>query len=199
MQAPTPGDDVVVRDQQGGSFRSRVVGAAAARLTLSAPDGWPKQTPLANLTRLLVTWPHDRALWVLPVVLAEIACRDGAEQWTVEIDGDAWREERRRFARTTLPARLAIRFDDVTLPGELVDLSEVALRCVLDHEHRQRYQPQAPVTALLELSGEQFEFDGRVLLAKATARADLRIEVVVLFDRPVKRQDALRKHLSDAG
>ena len=74
----------------------------------------------------------------------------GGGQLAVQIEGTAWREERRRYARTNLDATLTLGYDGADgqgrlSSGELIDLSEAALRAVVPPEHQALCQPRTPV------------------------------------------------------
>jgi hypothetical protein len=205
---PEQGAEVQLRDQHGGAHRSEVVerdGQLPGTLLLSPPEDLPADCPFSPGTRLLVSWPEDSAYWVLPVLLVELRS-DGAHQLLVaEVDDDAWREERRQYVRSMLDASVELDLEVVDendqpgpigVPAEPIDLSEVALRGVVQPEHRDWFQPEVPVTVRLTLGGDHFDIPGTVLLAKPAARADHGLEVVVMFDRPVARVDDLRRHIA---
>ena len=212
---PQPGTEVVLRDQGGGSYRSRVEAVEAGQLVLFPPADSIGDRTMAPGTRLLVTWPDQFSLWVLPVVLVEVQPTADGAMLAVEINGEPWREERRQYARAVIPAELEIRFaraaaladppttstaaggsDTVAVPASLINLSEVALRCALPPAQQSLYQPRVPVTVEIGLPGGQFHIPGYVLQAKATAQPEVGFEVVILFDRPVDRVEELRAQLS---
>lgn len=206
---PSVGVAIELRDQQGNAHRSEVLQCDPEQpgtLILSPPADLPPEHAFNAGTRLLVSWPEDGSYWVLPVLLVELRADGDSRLLVTEVDDDAWREERREFVRSALDASVLVDFevedtDGVAGPrgvdAELIDLSEVALRCVIASEHRDWIQPHIPVTALIRLAGDQFEIAAEILLAKPTARMDLGLEVVILFERPVARAEQLRAHLAD--
>ncbi|HST46603.1 hypothetical protein [Jatrophihabitans sp.] len=194
---PADGTAVVLRDQRGGAYRSEVAGAQDGVLFLSPPRDLASGA-FPPGTRLLVAWPDETSLRVLPVLLLNVTT-DG--RLAVQIQGAAWREERRRYARTNLDATLSIGYDrgdgqQVEAGGELIDLSEAALRGIVAQDHQALRRPRTPVRVRIELADDSFDISGYVLQGKPTARLDLGIEVVVLFHRPVPRVEELRRHLS---
>lgn len=205
---PEQGAEVQLRDQHGGAHRSEVVDRdqqLPGTLLLSPPEDLPADCPFAPGTRLLVSWPEDSAYWVLPVLLVELRPVGEQQLLVAEVDDDAWREERRQYARSNLDASVELDLEVVDehdergpsgVTAELIDLSEVALRGVVAPEHRDWFQPDVPVTVRLSLCGDRFDIAGTVLLAKPAARADHGLEVVVMFDRPVPRVDELRQHVA---
>lgn len=199
---PADGTAVVLRDQQGRAYRSEVARSQPGVLFLQPPRDLPTTAAFALGTRLLVAWPDETSLRVLPVMLISVATTGEVGMLAVQIQGAAWREERRRYARTTLDAELGIGYADgggqgVEAPAELIDLSEVALRAVVPPEHQALCQPRTPVRVRIELADDRFQINGYVLLGKPAARMDMGLEVVVLFHRPVDRVEDLRRHLGN--
>ncbi len=196
---PADSAAVVLRDQQGRAYRSEVVRSQPGMLFLRPPRDLPAAQAALG-TRLLVTWPDDTSLWVLPVLLIDIVANGDAGLLVAQIQGGAWREERRQYTRSALDATLGIVYEgpDATFfqaPAELVDLSEVALRAVVPPEHQALSQPRTPVLVRLEVATDSFEIGGYILTGKPAARLDLGLEVVVLFHRPVPRVEELRQYL----
>lgn len=199
---PADGTAVVLRDQQGRAYRSEVARSQPGVLFLQPPRDLPATGAFALGTRLLVAWPDETSLWVLPVMLLSVATTGEVGMLAVQVQGTAWREERRRFARAKFDAGLTISYPSADgqrteTSGELIDLSEAALRGVVPAEHQALCQPRIPVQVRIDLAEEHFQISGYVLLGKPTARMDLGLEVVVLFHRPVERVEDLRRHLGN--
>jgi len=205
---PEQGAVVQLRDQHGSAHRSEVVDRdqqLPGTLLLSPPEDLPADCPFSPGTRLLVSWPDDHSYWVLPVLLVELRPAGEQQLLVAEVDDDAWREERRQYARSMLDASVEIDLEVVDeneqhgpsgVVTELIDLSEVALRGVVSRDHRDWFQPHVPVAVRLVMSGDRFDIAGTVLLSKPAARLDHGLEVVVMFDRPVPRVDELRQHIA---
>lgn len=198
---PAEGTPVVLRTQRGGAYRSQVAHTQPGILYLQSPTDLPATAALPVGTRLLVAWPDRNSLWVLPVLVLSVRDSDGG-LITVQIEGTAWREERRRYPRTNLDATLAVGYDradgqPVEVGGELIDLSEAAMRCLVPQAHQALRQPQTPVRVRIGLAADTFDISGYVLQGKATGRQDLGLEVVVLFHRPVLRVEELRRLLAN--
>lgn len=202
MSIPGPTTAVVLRDQHGGLYRSEVLQSRHNQLVLSQPTDQTGRE-LAPGTRLLVTWPDDRSLLVLPVVLVDRREDGGVETLITSVDGASWREERRQYARSAIAASLRICYRDentgdiTEAAGELIDLSEVALRCVVSAADQALCRPRTPVSAEIEVGSDLFEVPGHVLLGKQTDREDAGLELVVLFERPVPRVEELRLVISE--
>lgn len=197
---PADGTSIVLRDQHGRAYRSEIARSQPGVLFLQPPRDLP--AALAPGTRLLVAWPDQTSLWVMPVLLLSVATSGVVGEMAVQIQGAGWREDRRRYARANLDASLSISYDGadgqrVETSAELIDLSEAALRCVAPAEHQALCRPRLPVRVRVELAEDSFEIAGYVLLGKPAARMDLGLEVVVLFHRPVDRVADLRRHLGN--
>jgi len=204
---PERGVDIELRDQRGSAHRSGVLESnpRAGTLVLSPPADRPADRPFEPGTRLLVSWPEDNTYWVLPVLLVTLRANGPTPLLVVEVADDAWREERREYVRSSLDAEVLIDFEAEDsegdpgprdVPAELIDLSEVALRGIVSQDYRDWLVAHMPVTIRLDLAGDLFRIPSSVLLAKTAAQLDLGLEVVVLFDRPVERVEALRDHLA---
>lgn len=196
---PADGTAVVLRDQRGGAHRSEVARSQDGVLFLHTPRDLPAGT-FGPGTRLLVAWPDETSLRVLPVLLLNVTADGGL--LAVQIQGAAWREERRRYARAAnLDAGFTIGYDGpdgqpLETAGKVIDLSEAALRGVVPQDQQALCRPRLPVRVRVELGDDAFEMSGYVLQGKTTARLDLGLEVVVLFHRPVPRVEDLRRHLA---
>jgi hypothetical protein len=185
---------VVLRDQYGGEYRSRVVAVSAASLRLQRPADLPGALTGA---RLLVIWPDRTALWVQPVVV-DAARSDG--EWVAALAGQPWREEIREYGGAALDATVQVRYaagdSELIADGLVIELSEAAVRCAVPNEHTGVRVAQTPVRVDLALASDLFEFTGVVMAGRPAGRSDLRLEVVILFDRPVPDAEKLRIHLA---
>jgi hypothetical protein len=192
---PADGTSVVLRDQHGSAYRSEVVRSQQGVLFLQPPQDLPGGA-FALGTRLLVAWPDERSLLVLPVMLLTTG---DPGVLAAQVQGTPWREERRRYARTTIDAKLTLGYDANGQPAstacELIDLSEVAMRGVVPAAHQSLCQPRLPVRVRIDVDADTFNIKGYVLLGKPSGRVDLGLEVVALFHRPVDRVEDLRRHL----
>lgn len=189
---PDPDTIVVLRDQTGAEYRSQIIETSGDSVLLRQPED---VATLEAGARLLITWPEKSALWVLPVLVAP--AQDGV--WRAVVAGGPWREERRQFLRTTVQAKITINYlyeeREITADGLAIDLSEAAVRCAVSPEHVGLRASRTPVTVRLSFDAEEFVLPGTVLTGRPAGRSDLRLEVVVLFARPVERVEDLRHHL----
>ncbi|MCW2541497.1 MAG: PilZ protein [Frankiales bacterium] len=190
--------EVVLRDQAGGAYRGEVLTVRGPNVVLAPLE--PAVEPPPSGTRLLVTWPDARGLVCLPVLFAEALDHDGQANWVVEAVGESWREQRRQHVRAAIDAQMRIVYafadGDITVGAHLIDLSEVGLRCAVEAENDALCVASTPVKVHLDLGSDQIEVDGKVLYGRPGARRDGRLEVAVLFNRPVPEAARIREHVN---
>jgi len=200
---PLPDVDyaVVLRGQSGGSFRARVDGLQPPDIVLERIGDLGREPTAQVGSRMLLTWPDENGLVCLPVLLVDAPVGDPA-RWAVEVVGDAWREQRRHWPRAAIEGTCVIHYavapegtDAETATGHLIDASEAGVRCAVERRHYPLLVPGTRVAVELMLGSDIFEVLGQVLYGKVDAREDDRIEVVVVFDRPVPRADEIRGHV----
>jgi hypothetical protein len=199
---PEPATPVSVRDQQGGEYRAEVLEAHPGHLVLAAMDEIDTVDAPESGTRLLVTWSDDAGLLCLPVLLVDSKPPDPTT-WLVDIVGQPWREQRRQHLRAAIGGAVGLRFAAATahrtvVSAQLIDVSEVGLRCAVEEGHSARYPQSTPVVAQLTLGEATMEVQGQVLLSKPAAGLDGRVEIVVLFDRPVQHAEQIRHFIRES-
>jgi hypothetical protein len=195
-RAPEAGTLVVLRDQTGGAHRAQLVNVMDGHLGLLLDN--PRGQSFELSGRLLVTWPDKFGLVCLPCISVRLA--DHADtRLIVQIAGESWREQRRKFPRAPLTGEVGLRSPEQPgiglVKGRLIDLSEAGLRCAIDERHTALREPKTFVTVVLSLDETELELPGKVLYGRPIAREDLKLEVVILFDRPVLKVELLRRHI----
>ena len=200
---PADGTAVVLRDQRAAPTAARWPAPSTACCSCSRPRDLPAGA-FSPGTRLLVAWPDETSLRVLPVMLLNVATADG-RCWPSRSRAPPGARSAGATPGPTSTPRLSIGYDrrrtgsSVETSGELIDLSEAALRGVVPPEHQALCRPRTPVRVRIELADDSFDISGYVLQGKPAARLDLGLEVVVLFHRPVPRVEELRRHLGGTG
>jgi hypothetical protein len=150
--------------------------------------------------RVLVTWPDSAGVMCLPSIVIDVPLYED-RAWLVQASGDSWNEQRRQYVRAALAGSVALRRSDSLdiAIGDLIDLSEAGLRCTIGARHAAMAEPGTEViTSVVLGDDEDFQLPGKVLYGRHTARADGRLEFVVLFDRPVVQVERLRFHIKRA-
>ncbi|MCW2521907.1 MAG: PilZ protein [Frankiales bacterium] len=193
---PEAGTAVVLRDQAGGAHQARLVNVMEGHLGLLLDD--PRGQVFDVSSRLLVTWPDKFGLVCLPC--ASVRLPDHSDtRLIVQVTGDSWREQRRQFQRASVTGVVGLRSPEQPsvglVNGMLIDLSEAGLRCAIDERHTALREPKTLVTVVLDLDENELELPGKVLYGRLVAREDQKLEVVILFDRPVVKVELLRRHI----
>jgi hypothetical protein len=83
--------------------------------------------------------------------------------------------------------------------GELLDISEVALRCVIPAGAIWASRRNARLRLSFALQDEPFELDGRVLTSRIPPRTPSRREVVAQFEPEPEQVEALRRFVGSHG
>lgn len=198
---PAVNDPVVLRDADEREYRSRVERLGAGRLTVTRPLDLPVEDPPGVGTQLLVTWRQPRGVAVLPTRVLESVDEDGLGLWMLVAVGQGWVEQRRDFVRVPVsgPVTVGLRGDGVgteSLTGRLVDVSEAALRCSLDDAAtRSLGEPGTAVQVGFRLGDQDFDIPAHVAFERTGPASARHVEVVVLFDEPVRDADTLRRQI----
>lgn len=199
VQLPERGAAIVLRTQSGASHRGAVVGNAPGRLAFELEDDYDRTFMIDE--RVLVTWPDPAGVTCLPSVIVDTPLYED-RAWLAQAVGEPWNEQRRAYVRAHLTGTVALRrvgSDGLDIAvGDLIDLSEAGLRCSISERHASLAEPGTEVTLTLELGEDEFELPGKVLYGRQAARADGRLEFVVIFDRPVIPVERLRYHIKRA-
>lgn len=209
---PQAGDRVVLRDEDGGEHRSSVHAAADDSLTVRRPAELAPGVPLLKGAELGVSWASgENAVCRVRARIAAIRYDGDLLLWDLALLGEPLREQRRRWARVELTGPITVTevVDEVRSlaagaeHGELLDISEVALRCVISAGAIWASRRNARVRLSFALPDEALELDGRVLASRIPAGTPSRREVVAQFEPAPEQAEALRRfvaaRLSDAG
>lgn len=199
MESPEINDPVMLRDDEL-EYRSRVEDLGPGLVTVARPLGLPAEHRYEPGVELQVAWSCPRGVAVLPTRLLETRIERGVALWLLEVAGEGWVEQRRRFVRVPVvgPVTLVGRGDDPVeaVTVHLVDVSEGALRCTAaPGEAADALAEEVAVTARFRLGESDFVVPGRILHRRPAAKPVENAELVVLFDEPVAAADALRKEI----
>ncbi len=210
---PSVGVAVAVTDEDGDEHRSEVHAVSDEVLLLRRPAVLPTGAPLLIGAELVIAWDAgDSAVHKIRGRIVSMPTEEITRLWQVELSGESWREQRRRWPR--IPASGPVQVGEVVdedrlLPpreatGELVDLSEVACRFAVAASELWAGRRLARVRATFPAGAAQVSLTGRVLTS-APGRGDAgRQEVVLQFDsEPDATQQAalsvLREYLASQG
>jgi hypothetical protein len=205
---------VSVRDEDR-DYRSRVEDVYGDTVELARPLDLPLGHRFSVGSQLLVSWTGERGLFVLPTTLTQQKREGVVNLWVVQASGQGWVEQRRAYVRAEVSGPVMLRVlvleaeagepadaaadvlpeaPPIEVRGQLVDLSEAALRCVVPQESPLGDSDVGtPLHARFGVDGTEFALPGLLQRAAPNAlRPELR-EVVVLFDQPVPQATELRR------
>jgi hypothetical protein len=209
---PQSGDGVDLQDEDGGQHRTVVLAVADGLLTVRRPAALAPGVPLLIGAGLLVSWSSgENAVTKVRGRISAIRYDGDLLLWDLALLGEPWQEQRRRWARVALTGPITVTevVDEArSLPagveqGELLDVSEVALRCVIPAGAIWASRRNARVRLRFALPDRALELVGRVLTSRIPAATPDRREVVAQFEPDPEQTEALRRyvaeHQSDAG
>jgi hypothetical protein len=199
--AARPGlnEPVQIHADDDREYRSRVEGSDGDVLTVARPLDLPLHSDLTPGADLHLTWSSDKGVAALPVRLIASYAEGSLGLWSLEVTGQGWVEQRRRFVRIPAAGSIALRSEDGEDAGPitatLVEVSEGALRCAVSVAAAARVVESAAVTAVFRLGDAEFALASRVQARRPLARGTDLVHVVVAFDEPVPDADVLRKEI----
>ena len=196
---PDLNDPVVLRDESGREFRSRVEDLAPGIVTVARPlDVRPDEYADAALS---VTWGSSRGVVVLPTRLVESRAEGAVPLWSLAVTGPAVVEQQRRFVRVPAMGRVVLELaaeggPTSTVVGHLADVSEASLRCTMPPASADQLgsDPLA-VVATFHFGDGDFAIPAHTQLRPRSVDRTTLVDVVVVFDEPVRDADALRKQV----
>jgi hypothetical protein len=198
---PAVGSIVVLNEQTGAAYPAEVLDVQEGFLRVNKPADQPGVDNIALGARLLVSWTQPHGRIHLPVVLA---ARDTESTWVLDVTAEPWREQRRQYDRAVIELTATVQLrptatgssDDVAT-GDLVDLSEVGMRCSVKDSPDFLNTANVAVEVDLILHELPLTVLGQVLQTRASRPGEAR-EVVVLFDRPVAQAEQIRDYVARA-
>jgi hypothetical protein len=201
---PDVGVFVTLEDEDGGEHRSQVQALDPPRLTLIRPDALAAGSALLVGAEVILVWASGSvAVNKTHSRIATMRNANGARLLDLEVQGPSWREERRHWVRVAVNGPVEIgevadRTRSVaprTATGELLDLSEVAVRCAVDANAIWACRRNARVRAAFALDGDGIELNSRVIASKVSTQDAARREIVLRFDDPSPVLDLLRSYV----
>jgi c-di-GMP-binding flagellar brake protein YcgR len=200
-ERPNVFDPVVLRDQSGRQYASRVENLGEGLVVVAQPPGLTDEEAFPHGTDLGVAWAEaDDSVTVLPTRVLATHAQGPLQLWSLVVTGPAVREQRRRVERVGATGPVTLRppgaRKTAAVPGSLIDISEQAVRCSVGTGSADRFlSDRNEVVAEFSVGTADFAIPGRVEFVRATKQPTRFEELVVLFDEPVAEVDALRKQI----
>jgi hypothetical protein len=202
---PQPGDGVVLKDADQTEHRSSVYASAPELLTVLRPADLVPGAPLLIGAELVVSWSSGTD------TVAKVRARIAATRyqgdlllWDFALLGEPWSEQRRGWTRVQVSGPITVTQvvqEGLTLPGaveqgELLDLSEVALRCVIAAGAIWASRRSARIRLSFALHEQELELAGRVLTSRLSPGTPSRREVVAQLEPAPWQAEVLRRYLA---
>jgi len=196
---PRVNDLVTLFDHDDREYRSRVEDVDGEVLTVARPLDLLADHRFDPGAELLVSWAASNGIAVLPVQLIAEHTESSVATWSLAPTRDGWIEQRRRYVRVPASGPLALRLRGgghavEALAGTLVDMSEGALRCVVDVALAEALESDL-VQAGFRFGDQEFDIPGRIVFRRSGSQPTHVVQLVVLFDEPVREADQLRRQI----
>lgn len=216
VELPEVGDPVAIRDEDGRTYRSRVEDIDADVITVAQPVDLPVLEPFVEGDELLLTWTRAEGVAVLAAHLAATRTERTIRLWDLLPTGQAWTEQRREHVRVPVGGAVTVQVVAETdrtdgedaakdsdgdpeppqpLKGQLVDISEAALRCALTPGQGDEALVEgiAVITRFAVRDGE-FEIPGVIYRRQEGERPEP-TRLIIRFEHSERVADALRKQV----
>ncbi|MGI8666385.1 MAG: PilZ domain-containing protein [Jatrophihabitans sp.] len=204
---------MTIADLEGRAFRSRIEDVAGDCLVLARPLNLPVEHEFGIGETVLLSWPDPGGITSATTELIESTLRGPLGLWTVRVIGDYRREQRRRFVRVPLagpvrlvpvvgegeaagsagPAGPACLAGSVPVAGQLLDISEAALRCAVRADAVGGLTIEAEALVDFTLAHQDFSFTATVMKLQPDRRDQEAIEVVLVFEIGEEQAALLRR------
>jgi hypothetical protein len=192
---------VTIADEDGHEFCSRIEDVADGMLVLARPLTLPLEHRFDIGRPLLVSWPDPEGLTVAVAKLIGTRARGPLGLWVTEVE-ELYRQQRRQFVRVPAlgPIELVATGDEPGAPfphvaGHLVDLSEAALRCVLQAVDAEAVADAPNLLVSFALENDRFTLPATMLRAEPSRRDERVRECVLTFRIDDREAGELRRQV----
>jgi hypothetical protein len=202
---PQPDDGVVLQDVNHGEHRSSVYASAPQLLTVRRPAELTPGAPLLIGAELVVSW--SSGVDTVGKVHARIAAtryQDDVLLWDFALLGEPWSEQRRGWVRLQVSGPITVTQvvqEGLTLPGavehgDLLDISEVALRCAIPAGAVWASRRYARIRLSFALDEQGLELAGWVLTSRIPPGTPGAREVVAQLEPAPRQAEVLRSYIA---
>ena len=190
---------VTITDQDGREYRSRVEDVGDGMLTLARPLTLPLEHEFQLGQPLLASWPDPDGLTVATVRLTGTRTREHLGLWVTAVL-ELHRQQRRQFVRVPAlgPIELMAVGTESGQPfphvaGQLLDVSEAGLRCVLRSSDADLLAGAPDLLAGFALAGTRFTMPAAMLRIEPSRKDDQLTECVLTFEVDERESAELRR------
>jgi hypothetical protein len=201
QERPEIDDPVVLRDAAGQEHASRVENLGEGLVVVEQPHDLSADQDPGHGAEITVSWADENGdVTTLPTKILIAHGDDTVRLWSLVVTGPAQLAQRRQFERVAVEGPVTLRppdgDEDDAVPGNLVDVSEAALRCGVETGTADRFLgAHNAVVAEFRLGHTDFALPGCVESVRPTKHPTEVEDLVVLFDVPVADAAKLHKHL----
>lgn len=190
---------VTITDSDGREYRSRVEDVGDGLLVFARPLTLPVEHEFAVGQPLLASWPDPEGLTLATVTLIETRVREHLGLWVTEVE-DLRRQQRRQYVRVPAPGPIELRpleptSDGGSVTGQLLDVSEAALRCALRIADAEAVTNAPGRLAGFVLAETSFSVPATLLRTEPSRKDDQLAECVLTFDIDEREAAELRRRV----
>ena len=186
---------VTITDSDGREYCSRVEDVGDGVLVFARPLTLPVEHEFAVGQPLLASWPDPDGLVLATVTLIETRAREHLGLWVTAVE-DLRRQQRRQYVRVPAlgPLELASTGGE-QVSGQLLDVSEAALRCALRIADAEAATNVAGLLAGFTLAETRFSVPATLLRTEPSRKDDQLAECVLTFDIDEREAAELRRRV----
>jgi hypothetical protein len=203
---PAVGAQVVIIDGYGRRHTGWAEDFTDRSLTISRLTDLADGDPLLIGDEMTLSWPDGSdAVIQAAARMAAMRRQDGARVWDIELLGEPRRLQRRQHVRAPVTGSVTLtQIPDAATAaaavarqttGNLVDVSEVGLRCSIGATQIWASRRNCRLRAVFAIDGEECVVAGRVLLGQVSAADASQRELVLLFDEPAGPDSAIGRYV----
>src|SRR6185312_656885 len=186
---------VTITDSDGREYCSRVEDVDDGLLVFARPLTLPVEHEFAVGQPLLASWPDPDGLTLATVTLIETRAREHLGLWVTEVE-DLRRQQRRQFVRVPAAGPLELTWTEGgSVAGQLLDVSEAALRCALRIADAEAATNVAGLLAGFTLAETRFSVPATLLRTEPSRKDDQLAECVLTFDIDEREAAELRRRV----
>jgi c-di-GMP-binding flagellar brake protein YcgR len=189
---------VTITDSDGREYRSRVEDVGDGTLVFARPLTLPVEHEFAVGQPLLASWPDPDGLVLATVTLIQTRAREHLGLWVTAVE-DLRRQQRRQYVRVPALGPIELRPTEPVVAdgvaGQLLDVSEAALRCALRAADAQAAASAPALLASFTLADTRFAVPATMLRAEPSRKDDQLAECVLTFDIDEREAAELRRRV----
>jgi len=188
---------LVLSDADGRSWHSRLEALDPHAFTVGRPFDVPLEGGPEAGAAIQMTWASEGGSYSLPTELTETVREGIVALWVLTPQGEATRVQRRAHFRLPLDGVGTLTVAGGTITGQLVDVSEGAVRFRLEPDDAEHFAEGASVSTSFSIGSESFEHWASVLRSWPSTRPNgvPAVDVVLILGLAEPQARELRRAL----